>query len=181
MLNFLKFLRTYYRFWFRKGLSAGTGVHICRDTKLWAPDFIQIDSHAYIGKEVLIEANFILGKAGMIANRVMVIGRNDHNMRQLGVPIRYARDLRSMPKELRLKQVAIIEDDVWVGAGAIILAPIKIGKGSVVAAGSVVVKDVPPYAIVGGSPASIIGYRFSDKEIADHEYGVSKYLRRCGS
>ncbi len=47
----------------------------------------------------------------------------------------------------------IIEDDCWIGAGAIILNGITIGKGSVVGAGSVVTKDVPPYTIVAGNPA----------------------------
>lgn len=56
----------------------------------------------------------------------------------------------------------IIEDDVWVGYGSTILSGVHIGQGAVIAAGSVVVKNVPPYAIVGGIPAKIIKYRFSE-------------------
>lgn len=55
----------------------------------------------------------------------------------------------------------IIEDDVWIGARAIILAGVHIGQGAVVAAGAVVTHDVPPYAIVGGVPAHLIKYRFT--------------------
>ena len=56
----------------------------------------------------------------------------------------------------------IVEDDVWIGNGATILSGVRIGQGSVVAAGAVVTKDVPPYAIVGGVPAKVIKYRFPE-------------------
>ena len=56
----------------------------------------------------------------------------------------------------------IIEDDVWIGYGAIILSGVHIGQGAAIAAGAVVSKDVPAYAIVGGVPAKIIKYRFSE-------------------
>jgi acetyltransferase-like isoleucine patch superfamily enzyme len=58
-----------------------------------------------------------------------------------------------------------IGNDVWIGANAIIPGGIQIGTGAIVAAGAVVVKDVPPYAIVGGSPAKIIRYRFTEEQI----------------
>jgi acetyltransferase-like isoleucine patch superfamily enzyme len=60
----------------------------------------------------------------------------------------------------------IIKNDVWIGVNSTILDGITIGNGAVIAAGAVVTKDVPPYAIVGGNPAKIIKYRFS-KEIID--------------
>lgn len=50
----------------------------------------------------------------------------------------------------------IIEDDVEIGANALILGPVRIGKGSIIGAGSVVVKDVPPYSVVVGNPGRII-------------------------
>ena len=53
----------------------------------------------------------------------------------------------------------IIGDDVWIGAGTIILAGVHIGNGCVIAAGAVVNKDVPDYAIVGGVPAKVLKYR----------------------
>lgn len=58
-----------------------------------------------------------------------------------------------------------IGHDVWVGRDALIMSGVKIGTGAVVAAGAVVVKDIPPYAIVGGNPAQIIKYRFSEEMI----------------
>lgn len=59
-----------------------------------------------------------------------------------------------------------IGNDVWIGANAIILRGVTIGDGAVVAAGAVVTKDVPPYAIVGGCPARLIRFRF-EKRIID--------------
>lgn len=53
----------------------------------------------------------------------------------------------------------LIGDDVWIGAGAIVLTGVSIVSGAVIAAGSVVIKDVPPLAIDGGVPAKIICYR----------------------
>ena len=58
-----------------------------------------------------------------------------------------------------------IENDVWIGTGAILFDGVTIGNGAIVAAGAVVNKDVPPYAIVGGVPAKVIRYRFSEEMI----------------
>lgn len=55
----------------------------------------------------------------------------------------------------------IVEDDVWIGMDAIVLSGVRIGQGAVIAAGSVVVNDVEPYAIIGGNPAKLIRKRFS--------------------
>lgn len=63
----------------------------------------------------------------------------------------------------------IIKNDVWIGANVTVLDGITIGNGAVIAAGSVVVKDVPPYAIVGGNPAKLIKYRFSEDIINELE------------
>jgi virginiamycin A acetyltransferase len=59
----------------------------------------------------------------------------------------------------------VIKNDVWIGANTSILDGITIHNGAVLAAGSIVTKDVPPYAIVGGNPARVIKYRFSKKII----------------
>lgn len=69
-------------------------------------------------------------------------------------------------KRIQRKGQVLIGNDVWIGNGVTILGGVRIGNGGVVAAGSVVVKDVPPYAIVGGNPAKIIKYRFP-KEVID--------------
>ncbi|WP_461248799.1 CatB-related O-acetyltransferase, partial [Treponema sp. R6D11] len=65
-------------------------------------------------------------------------------------------------REAGSKGDIIIGDDVWIGLNAIICTGIKIGQGAIVAAGSVVTKDVEPYAIIGGNPAKLIKYRFEE-------------------
>lgn len=56
----------------------------------------------------------------------------------------------------------VVDDDVWIGYGTTILSGVHIGQGAIIAAGAVVDKDVPPYAIVGGVPAKIIKFRFNE-------------------
>ena len=58
----------------------------------------------------------------------------------------------------------IIGDDVWIGSEAMIMPGVNIGSGAVIAARALVIKDVPPYAVVGGHPAKIIKYRFTETQ-----------------
>lgn len=59
----------------------------------------------------------------------------------------------------------VVENDVWIGALSTVMSGVKISNGSVVAANSVVTKDVPPYAIVAGNPAKIVKFRFNENQI----------------
>lgn len=65
-------------------------------------------------------------------------------------------------KEAGSKGNIIIHDDVWIGSNSVICSGVEIGQGAIIAAGAIVTKNVPPYAIVGGNPAKIIKYRFSE-------------------
>src|SRR5699024_8636000 len=76
----------------------------------------------------------------------------------------YPKDNEFLAKRKEL--ITTIGNDVWIGHGAIIQAGITVGDGAVIASNAVVTKDIPPYAIVGGIPAKIIKYRFSDEMIA---------------
>jgi GT2 family glycosyltransferase/acetyltransferase-like isoleucine patch superfamily enzyme/2-polyprenyl-3-methyl-5-hydroxy-6-metoxy-1,4-benzoquinol methylase/predicted Zn-dependent protease len=73
---------------------------------------------------------------------------------------------RGLPTLPATKGDVVIGHDVWIGDDVVILSGITIGNGAVIAARTVVTKDVPPYAIVGGNPFKIISYRFSQEEIA---------------
>lgn len=72
---------------------------------------------------------------------------------------------RHCREDSRSKGAIIVEDEVWIGYGALILSGVTIGKGSIVAAGTVVTKDIPPYAIAGGNPAKVIRYRLPEEVV----------------
>lgn len=63
------------------------------------------------------------------------------------------------------KGEVVIGNDVWIGSSSTIMSGVTIGDGAVIAANSTVIKDVPPYTIVGGNPAKILKYRFTEKQI----------------
>jgi maltose O-acetyltransferase len=90
----------------------------------------------------------------MMGPDVMIISRG-HNFSRLDIPMMSQGD--SDPK------LVVFENDVWIGARAIILPGVHIGQGAIVGAGAVVTKDVPPYAIVGGNPAKVIKSRRSEQ------------------
>ena len=138
--------------------------------------FFSVNSHfSYatisLGKDVYIgpNANFssaeetiTIGDKVMFGPDVMIIGE-DHNISQLG---KYMHDVKEkLPQN---DAPIVICDDVWVGARSIILKGVTLGEGCVVAAGSIVTKSVPPYAIVKGSPAVVYKYRFTKEEIEIH-------------
>ncbi len=155
-------------------LNFGIDLHIGMGTRLWAPERLSIGNGVYIGKQVHIEANCEIGDYCLLANRVAIIGRHDHDFSAIGYPVRYAPWIGSkrLPSRFAGEKV-VLENDVWLGYGVIVLTGITIGRGAIVAAGSVVTKDVPPYSVVAGSPAHVIKRRFaSANDIAQHEIAI---------
>lgn len=69
------------------------------------------------------------------------------------------------PKEFKVQMRTKIGNDVWIGDSAIILNGVYVGDGAIIGAGAIVTRDVPPYSVVGGIPARIIRYRFSESHI----------------
>lgn len=156
-------------------IRAGSDLHIGKGSQFWAPDGISIGRGVYIGKNVLVECNAEIGDYVLMANRVSLIGRHDHDFRAIGIPVRFAPWIGSAspPSPYRREKV-VVESDVWIGFGAIVLSGTRIGKGAVVAAGAVVSKDVPPYSIVAGNPARVVGQRFPDEIIPVHEASIKE-------
>ena len=104
-----------------------------------------IGPYAYIGCSGYIE----IGDNVMISPRVSIYAEN-HIFERTDITIK-AQGVK--------KQFVKIEDDCWIAANSIILSGVTIGKGSVVAAGSVVTGDIPPFSVVAGAPARIIKQR----------------------
>jgi acetyltransferase-like isoleucine patch superfamily enzyme len=140
------------------------GVH------LWAKNKIEIGKHVYFGRYTHIETDVVIKNHVLIANNVAFVGRNDHNFQEIGSPIIFADYIRNKNYSWRQKNsLTIVENDVWIGYGAIILSGITIGVGSIIAAGSIVTKDVEPYSICAGNPAKKIRNRFNtEEELARH-------------
>lgn len=154
----------------RSGVFVGERVHIGPGSILSASRKLSIGDDVYIGKYCTIQCNGTIGRWVMIANSVGIVGRRDHDYRQVGVPIRHATWIGDPSREIQAIDIVTIGDDVWIGYGAVVCSGVTIARGAVIAAGAVVTSEVPPYAIVGGNPARIIGCRFASKdEIEMHE------------
>lgn len=114
----------------------------------------------YTGNE---NEKIIIGNNCSIASGTKFLLGGEHNYRCI-TTYPYVSKIFNQKTEVLSKGPIVVEDEVWIGEDSLIMSGVCIGKGAVIAARSVVLKDVPPYAIVGGVPAKIIKYRFS-KEI----------------
>lgn len=111
---------------------------------------ITLGDRSDLGVDCLVMGSVQIGADVMMGPRCIFISYN-HHFEAISRPMNTQGIVEDRP--------VIIEDDVWFGAGCIVLAGVRIGRGSIVAAGSVVTKDVPPYSIVGGNPARLIRSR----------------------
>jgi len=125
---------------------------------------IVLGNDVYIGPGANFSSFTIIdiGNKIMFGQNVTIMG-GDHNITTIG---KYMYDVEEKLPENDLP--IIIEDDVWIGTRAIILKGVTIGKGAVVAAGSVVTKNVELYAIVAGVPTRKIKMLFSEQELTQH-------------
>lgn len=156
--------------------SFGKNFHAGVRVRLWAKSELSIGDNCYIGRNSQIECNAIIGDNVLIANSVALVGKYDHHYQQIGVPIRLASQIRDKAYNWKgLDSKVIIKDDVWLGYGTIVMSGVTIGEGSIIAAGSVVTKDVDPYSIYGGVPARKIADRFnSEEELTLHLQTIGK-------
>ena len=124
----------------------------------------KVGKYSFIGS--YSDVNYaVIGNYTCIANGV-VIGGMEHPYWDLSISPK-------LSSEYIYGKKAIIGNDVWIATGCIIKQGVKIGDGAVIGANSFVNKDVPPYAIVFGSPATVYKYRFSEdriKRIQKSEY-----------
>jgi acetyltransferase-like isoleucine patch superfamily enzyme len=136
----------------RPGIVIGTQSSILENALVNASlGSVLVGNNAWIGPFCLI-----YGNGGVrIGNDVLVAGHTalntvSHRVGRRDLPIR-SQGLEMAP--------LVIEDDVWIGLNAVVLQGVTVGRGAVVAAGAVVTRDVPPYSIVRGVPARVVGER----------------------
>lgn len=131
-----------------KACGMHIGKHVClmRATTIIRPERISIGDRTIIGMQCFLggEAGLTIGSNVNISSYAVLLGgRHDVND----------------PKFSSILEPMVIDDYVWIATRATVTGGVHIGRGAVVAAGAVVTKDVPPYAIVGGVPAKKIGER----------------------
>jgi acetyltransferase-like isoleucine patch superfamily enzyme len=172
------FSKAYWFFWrqdlFVRFIKVGANVHIGRYGHFICEN-ISIGNNVYIGQECRFQAvksKIIIGNHVMFGPNVSIHGGN-HRTDIIG---RYMIDIKLEEKLDENDQDVVIEDDVWIGAQSIILKGVTIGQGSIVGAGSVIYKNVPPYTIIVGSTPQKIKERWSQEQIKIHESNLKKYL-----
>ncbi|WMN87517.1 acyltransferase [Vibrio parahaemolyticus] len=156
---------------FRLGLK-----YISITSKITKPAFISKDfclgEYSFINCNAFIGARVKCGNYVMFGPNVTIAG-SDHKFDIPGVPMYFS----GRPK----LQQTIICDDVWIGANCSIRAGVTIGEGAIVAMGSVVLDDIPPYSIYGGYPAKFIKTRFKcESSVKKHKHVLKLKPKRFG-
>jgi maltose O-acetyltransferase len=151
------------RFFYRAaGIKIGKGSTIHTRARFYDPKNIMIGEDTIIGEGVVLDGRdkLMIGNHVDVASEVMIYNSehdvNDESFMATNAPVK-------------------IEDYVFIGPRVIILAGVTIGRGAIVGAGAVITKDVPPYAIVGGVPAKIIGER-RNKDL-HYKLGRARWFR----
>lgn len=148
-------------------VEVGSGFRYDVGSFVWAPVQLKIGKNVSIGSNVRIEVDGVIGDAVMIANSTGIVGRNDHEIGVVGVPVTEGKWVGKFPNELSVP--IKIGSDVWIGYGSTILSGVEIGDSSVIGAGSVVVNNIPSNSIAVGNPARVVGKRFqSDADFDEH-------------
>lgn len=129
---------------------SGVITHLGRGFQMGANS--NLGDYNFVGAAggVRIGANVLIGQGVRFHSENHLFSRTDLPIKAQGVS----------------HQGIVVEDDVWLGSGVILLDGVRVGQGAVVAAGSVVVKDVPAYAVAGGAPAQVIKYRLQPPHLA---------------
>lgn len=147
-------LRTWYKFHVKYPWVKYHGfVRVMHDVSFAKGVDIQIGNNVQFGPYCDIATNVHFNNDILLAGHVSIVGRQDH---------RFDEPMKTIWQGGRGDNgITIIEDDVWIGTGSIVLSGVRIGRGSIIAAGSVVTKDVQPCEIWAGNPAKKIKDRFN--------------------
>lgn len=168
-----KFVRQVIEIWRHIGYKhisrkarLGKGVKVYNKNNLIMGENTNIDAGALI---MNTRAKFIMKHDTGAAIGLTVITGN--HMPIVGIDFKHITDeiKEKYDPNHELDQDVIVDEEVWIGANVTLLSGVHLNRGATVGAGSVVRTSIPPYAIVAGNPAKIVGFRFSPEEIIEHE------------
>lgn len=161
----------------RVSVKASTGYN----NIIGNPDNIIMEGNSTLKRDSVImngRAKFTIKNNSGAAEELMVITGN--HMSIVGKSVKDVTD-SVKDKEDGLKEYdkdVTVDEDVWMGARVTLLSGVHIGRGAEIGTGTVVRKSVPPYAVVIGNPAKIVGFRFTPEEIMEHEKVLYKEEER---
>lgn len=130
--------------------SAGRGINVEHGAWFGSGRGVRIGAGSGIGLDCVIMGPVTLGENVMMGPRCLLVSWG-HVTEDLDVPM--SQQGMTEPRPI------VIDDDVWIGGHVVVLPGVRIGTGAIIAAGSVVTSDVPPFAVVGGNPARILRHR----------------------
>lgn len=133
------------RYILAKGIMKKCGRNVNIQNRARFGHNMEIGDNSGLGENCLIHSGTVIGKNVMMGPDVIISTQNHQYNRET--------------YEGFVRKPVIIEDNVWIGYRAIILAGVHVGRNAIIGAGAVVTKDVPPYAIVGGVPARVLKTR----------------------
>ena len=140
----------------------GKNTHVQWSTHFWSPHkLVRLGDHVGFGARCEISTDLIVGNHVLVGSAVGFLGRDEHSHSLPGTTI------FDSPRGDKYK--IVIQDDVWIGYGAILLSGVTVGRGSVIAAGAIIARDVPPYRIVIPPKSEVRKRRFGNMEIEIHE------------
>lgn len=158
--------------------KCGEKVWIGKNFIVSNPKNISIGKYTHIGPNVLMYASLkkiSIGKYVLIAPNVIIVTGN-HRTDIIGEYMAFIKDKDKLPEN---DKDVVIEDDVWIGSGCIIMMGVTIGRGSIIHAGQVITRDVPPYTIYINEKLKV--KRFTNDEIEEHEMLLyEKYGKQGG-
>ncbi len=141
------------RYFFAKQIISECGEDVNIEQYARFTPSLKIGNRSGVGIRSEMTGDITIGNNVMMGPDVIIYTAN-HKYDRIDIPM--------MDQGSTEEKPVIIEDDVWIGRRAIILGGVTVGKGSIVGAGAVVTKDVPPYAVVGGVPAKVIKSRIEN-------------------
>lgn len=132
--------------------------------------YMDEDSNIDAGGVIMnTRANFIMKKWSGSAIGLLVVTGNHMSVCGMNFKQVTNKVKDELDKKHNMDKDVIVEEDVWLGSHTTLLSGVTVGRGCEVGSGSVIRCNIPPYAIVTGNPAKVVGFRFTPEEIIEHE------------